>query len=714
MIRRSSWSVAHQPWIDVLDESGRPHQLSAAQTVGQAHRVYLASPNPLLRAATMRLLLAFAYAAGCAPAAFEQYLAQVTTGLDLAPLQQWLRDHALELDLFSPDKPLFQDAALRDIADVAEARLPVSRLDHSSATSRPILSDMRHALVPITVPPATAFRWLLLQQMWGAGGSIPITTTVYGPHSVRAHFASAAGGVVWWPGGTVAEMLAWRLIPADSGPGAAHWTYRPRGEPGTSSEPVSELDGLTWHNRRALFLPEADGTVKEVLFAQGWFRTKDTGHAALQPGARDRVATRHGALMSTEAITGNTDIAPLIAHWWQAPEGSWPHAVRAATAVCGLAPDVTAAGLHLQAQSKIAFRTAIHLPGHLLADPRSGTVASGVLRFRYAVHEARTPRRPDLNIVLPPNFGCELLHQETYLNADQATLDAAMFEAARPPASTDPAAYGVKIAALAKVARIPAGTTAGGAAPAPEQLIVTGLSEATGPAAAHRAAGPGRFEAVELDDDDDLLFTTADSPPDDVWGPGDVDEDAAAADPARAFSRRLGGLAANPHRRAALSHLANWMVVPDIGNPAIPVVTAGLPEPSHYAALLTAGLFAVHRQTNSRTRMYGATPLPRLARAFGSGKSYGPRHLSTRATLDLIIRTREVTALRGHLRTLVRYAAAQNMTPDWTALFSDLVAWDPSTRQRWAELFYTKAALPQPGTAQSPSALLTTKDPIAG
>ncbi|MCA1222557.1 type I-E CRISPR-associated protein Cse1/CasA [Streptomyces sp. 8L] len=707
MTGRISWSVAHQPWIDVLDESGRPHLLSAAQAIDRADRVYLAAADPLLRAATVRLLLAFAYAAGCAPATFEQYLLHITTGLDLAPLQQWLRDHARELDVFCPERPLFQDASLRGIADVAEARLPVTRLDHSSATRRPILSDMRHALVPVAVPPVTAFRWLLLQQMWGAGGSLPISSTVYGPHSVHAHFASATGGMVWWPGGTVAEMLAWRLIPVDGGPGAAHWTYCPRGERGTASAPLSELDALTWHNRRALLLIESDGFVREVLFAQGWIRSKDSGHAALQPGGRDRVATKHGALLSTEAIGGATDIAPLIAPWWQASEGSWPHIVQAAAAVCGWAPDVTAAGMHLPVQSKIAFHTAIHLPARLLADPRAGAVAAAVMRFRYSIRKARTPRRSDLNIVLPPNLGCELLNQETYLNTDQATLDAALFEEARPQAGTDPAAYGVKIAALAKVARIPASPTAGSTTDTPEQTLSAEPGVAT-----DRAAVPGP-EAVEYAVDDDLLFTTADSPPDDVWEPGNADADnAGAADPASAFSRRLGGFA-SPHRRAVLSHLVNWMTVPDIASPAIPVVTAGLPEPSHYAALLTAGLFAIHRQTNSRARMYGTTPLPRLARALGSGTSRGPRNQSIRTTLDLVIRTREATALRGRLRTLVRYAADQDLTPNWAVLFSDLVAWDPSTRRHWAELFYTKAVLPQRHASQAPAVLATAKDPIS-
>jgi hypothetical protein len=272
-----SWSVAHQPWIDVLDESGRPHLLSAAQAIEQADRVYLASPDPLLRAASMRLLLAFAYAAGCAPGSFEAYLVQVTAGLDLIPLQQWLREHAAELDLFCPDRPLFQDASLHSIADVPGARLPVTRLDHSSANSRPMLSDMRHALVPVAVPPATAFQWLLIQQMWGAGGMIPVSDTVYGPHSIRAHFASATGGVVWWPAGTVAEMLAWRLIPVDGGPGPAQWTYRPRGQAGTASAPLGELDGLLWHNRRALLLAEPDGTVREVLFAPACSPAAATG-----------------------------------------------------------------------------------------------------------------------------------------------------------------------------------------------------------------------------------------------------------------------------------------------------------------------------------------------------------------------------------------------------------------------------------------------------
>ncbi|MFE9679272.1 hypothetical protein ACFYO5_35020 [Streptomyces sp. NPDC006259] len=83
--------------------------------------------------------------------------------------------------------------------------------------------------------------------------------------------AAQTGGVVWHPAGTVAEQLTWRLMTAPGVLGRASFTHTPSA--GTEEIPVgSELHGLTWQPRRMLLLPEIDGTVRQVLLIQGWFR----------------------------------------------------------------------------------------------------------------------------------------------------------------------------------------------------------------------------------------------------------------------------------------------------------------------------------------------------------------------------------------------------------------------------------------------------------
>ncbi|WP_328373396.1 type I-E CRISPR-associated protein Cse1/CasA (plasmid) [Streptomyces sp. NBC_00445] len=684
------WSAAEEPWIDVLDDDGRLRILSAGAVLDQAGHVRLVCPDPLLRAATARLLTAFCYAAGLAPSSHEQYLEHVTGGIDLAPAAAWARAHARDLDLFHPHQPLFQDAALHEIREVRETRLPVLTLDHTAATSRPLLSDNRHAHVPAAVPAARAFQLLLVQQMWATGGKIPIPDTVYGARGSFGRPAAATGNMVWGPSGTVAELLAWRLIPVPTGLGSASWTYRLRGSAGAECTPDGELDGLTWHERRVLLLPDDDGLVREVLFAQGWRRVKDSGAAHLRPGCRDLVTTESGKPVPAQAVKGEDDlIAPLV-RWWKAPEGSWAAVVRRAAAQTGRAPDVTVVGLGIESHAKICFQRELTLPASLLTDERAAEAASSVFRFRVRAQEAASPRTARATL-LAPGLGSHLVHQEPFLNSDVPAQEESLFSLARPGPGQNLALYGDKTAALAACSlRSPSQE------PPRDGKTESDVAD-TSPHAPEEAPGAAFSWPDELDDDDSL-FATGDGPPFGMdWDAGDVDAD----DPCRALVTRLFGWAASPHQRAVMSQLVRWTALPDISNPAIDRVTFDLPVETHEAALLTAGLFATHRQLNPRAPLYGPAPLPRLARRLGFTGKHGPSHPATHVALRLVLNTRHVRALRTHLAPLLRQMAAQNLTPNWFSLFTDLTHWDQA-RPRWAELFYTSVPITSPHLSPNP------------
>uniref|UniRef100_UPI0015C4F9C8 type I-E CRISPR-associated protein Cse2/CasB n=1 Tax=Streptomyces reticuliscabiei TaxID=146821 RepID=UPI0015C4F9C8 len=134
----------------------------------------------------------------------------------------------------------------------------------------------------------------------------------------------------------------------------------------------------------------------------------------------------------------------------------------------------------------------------------------------------------------------------------------------------------------------------------------------------------------------------------------------------------------------------------------------------HQAALLTAALMAVHHRTNRRAPLYGKADLPRLMRAFGSGRNYGPAHPATRAALQVMVRTTSVDALRPHLGRLIRYSASRRMAPRWSNLFDDLAGWDRDVRARWSQLFFTAPARrpAPPSGATSPTVNDQDKDPI--
>lgn len=169
-----SFSLASRPWLTVIDTSGRTHRCSLAEALENAGRLHLAAPDPLLWAATARLLTAVAYSAGCAPPDDDAYWANITGGIDLTAAVDWVREHTADLDLFAPDRPLFQDGALHEVSHLPEATMPVLYLDLSAAIGRPCCPT-----TGTCTPPSPSTRgglrsccWCSRRGRW-AGGSPP-------------------------------------------------------------------------------------------------------------------------------------------------------------------------------------------------------------------------------------------------------------------------------------------------------------------------------------------------------------------------------------------------------------------------------------------------------------------------------------------------------------------------------------------------------------
>lgn len=676
MRARPSFSLAQRPWITALDDTGRTVLCSLAEVLENAGRLRLGAPDPLLWGATARLLTAIAYHAGCAPADNTAYWGNITTGINLWAAVAWVREHTEDLDLFAPGRPLFQDAALHDLAGLPEATMPVLYLDLTAASGRPLLSDHRHLHASQPVDGRRAAELLLIQQTWAVGGRISAKTSVFGPGCNFGRSTAASGGVMWQPAGSVAEMLAWRLMPVSDGPGHGHWTYTPRVAGTAEFLPDSECDGLNWMTRRMLLLPDADGIVARAMFAQGWRVTKQPGvPISVRHGSRDIVATERGKQLSAEGIALDDDVAPLLALWSTAPAGSWAHAARTAITATGQAPDVVAIGLATN-NRKILHQRRIHIPGAALADLRSPDAALDVMSFRRRAARVAPSRRDDpaTGTVLPPAFGSTTLLQEDFLDLTGPQRNQLLFQQAGPAPSGDPVRDGVRTAALA--------------------AALTGTG-----------------------DEDDDLFTEISRPPS-LPSPGADDSagrDPAYADaPGQALAVQMGRWLASPRMRPVIADLERWASHPQPDNPVIALVTRPHAPEHHQAALLTAALMAVHHRTNRRAPLYGRADLPRLMRAFGSGRNYGPAHPATRAALQVMVRTTSVDALRPHLGRLIRYAAGRRMAPRWSSLFDDLAGWDRDVRARWSQLFFTAPTRrpAPPSGAASPIANDQDKDSI--
>ncbi|MFJ1662449.1 type I-E CRISPR-associated protein Cse1/CasA [Streptomyces anthocyanicus] len=421
---RPSASLAELPFIEVAYPCGKPALLSLAQVLEQGERVRLVTTDPLLWAATVRLLLAVTYAAGSAPSTEQEYQDQVLHGLDLEPAARWVRTHACDLDLFEPRKPFFQDGSLRAVAEGRpDATVPVLYLDVTAAIRRPLLSDHRHLHASVPVSAARAACLLLVQQMWSMSGRISAGDAVYGEGSIHGSRSPAAGGLVIQPDGTVAQVLGWRLIPLHgSGPGAARWTYTSRPTLRREQAPDGESDALTWHHRRILLLAQGDGAVGRVLFAQGRRIGKQAAALTDRPGCRDLLTTESGALLPARAVTGEEDTAPLLHSWWTAPEGSWAHTARRTAEALGCQPpDVRVTGLTVH-HKKIDNVRHVFLPGSLLGDARGKGAAAHVMNTRAQ------------GVDTQPGFGSTHLHQETFMGSSDTERTAALLDGLDPDA----------------------------------------------------------------------------------------------------------------------------------------------------------------------------------------------------------------------------------------------------------------------------------------
>lgn len=387
---------------------------------------------------------------------------------------------------------------------------------------------------------------------------------------------------------------------------------------------------------------------------------------------------------------------PLLESWSCAPEGSWAHTVQNAGRATGRFPDVTATALAAN-KKKLLFRREVTLPGNLLADARATTAARDVMDVRRALGRL-SPRRLNeaykdatLGTTVPPGFGSDLLHDPAFLAVSRPRRIGTLTRLARGAHPADPLRRTGRTAVVVRAVRLADSLPAPAPAPQPEptddtqEFTLFPLSDL----AAATTAAPALPDSDVPDDnpddllwDDDDLFTTADTAA--PAAPADAE-----SNPGMTLARQVGRWAANPHHRDLITALAAHAVRPAPHTPAVARVTLLVPPEHQEAGALTAALLAYHHSTSPRGPIYGSTPLPRLMRAFGSGRSYGPDHRDTKNTLDRMVHTQHPGQLRPHLVRTVRYAATHGLVPYWPGLFDDLAGWDHTVRSRWATLFYT-------------------------
>lgn len=732
-----AWSLADRPWIRCVDRKGQPHLLSLVEALERCGQIRLAAPDPLVRAATARLIIALAYSAGCAPASFNDYLRRIRHGVNVDPITAWIRSNAARLDLFHPEHPFLQDVRMRDVADQREATIPVHFLDLTAARTGQLLHDHRHKYNGRPLPTHRAVELLLVQQLWGKGGRIPTKPAVYGPRSHIAGGSTATASLLWMPQTTLDELLAWRLTPLTCPLGTAAWSYQPRPEDkdGRHGVPDGECDALTWMCRRILLHPHGPdgGQVAIAQMAAGWRIQPDETPLPRMPGMSDVAEAIGGTPLWATAVTSDTDLAPLAESWWAASPESWAGVARQAAEHVGRLPDLTATGIAAPANAGFAYTREIFAPGHLLAQPLLRDAADTVMVFRRRAHGAAA--NPDtattaagllvrnFGTELPPAFGSDLLYDPAFRAAPRPRREALLLAAARPFRSAGPLRHGRRLAILEDAVR-PADTAPAETEAAPSLPSGAGQQElfqvtddgtpvlalqAQMPAEDLSAASPALAGYAVRD-----LFVTADTASLEAVKPRRrrrpnpaPSQDLDMPSQERKLAMLLGAWAHNPRMAGTLRDLVFWLAHPIENAPAYRLVTSSFPTEQHDAAVTAAALFALHRGRNRRAPVHGRAPMAALMRQL-----HGRGHQETTAALVTMVSSPTIAAMRPLLAAQVRFAADAGATPSWGWLFGDLTRWDsPAVRERWTQIYFGRRLVlrndPDSGAASQRQKALT-------
>lgn len=261
-----SFNLIDEPWIPCVLPDGTAAELSLRDALARAHQIAeVAGETPPITVALHRLLLAVLHRCfGLENARAWGELWQ-RGSFDMAAVDAYLATWHERFDLFHPERPFYQEAALDEGKAGSIAKLLLQ------ADNNPTLFD--HTLVarPPAISPARAARLLLSVQAFDTGGLL--TGEGRGPDSAKAGPLLQCA-ISLFRGETLFQTLLLNLhayAPEHGYP----WSFdRAADQPAWERDeamrpgdrrPDGYLDLLTWQSRRVRLLPEMDADGKPVV-----------------------------------------------------------------------------------------------------------------------------------------------------------------------------------------------------------------------------------------------------------------------------------------------------------------------------------------------------------------------------------------------------------------------------------------------------------------
>lgn len=264
------FNLISEPWLPVLLADGSAGEWGLAEVFAWAHEARgLSESSPLTYTAVLRTLLAILHRATNGPRTPYDWAEMYRAGrFDADRIAAYLARWNDRFDLYHPERPFAQvdqSVAMKD-------KSPVTRLlMERSSGNNPTLFDHAYDAAPPALSPAQAARAVLTAHAYafaGSGGQFKQSPMV-------------AGYAITFEGRNLFETLLLNLYGYDDRylirlqlreKGDAPWWEWEEDPPVTKEglKPRGLTDLLTWRSRQLRLLPEPDGHVRWVQYAQGY------------------------------------------------------------------------------------------------------------------------------------------------------------------------------------------------------------------------------------------------------------------------------------------------------------------------------------------------------------------------------------------------------------------------------------------------------------
>ncbi|MEV4135498.1 type I-E CRISPR-associated protein Cse1/CasA [Dactylosporangium sp. NPDC049742] len=272
----AGFSLLDEPWIPVLDTTGRRRDVSLLGLFEQAVDIQMiACELPTQNFALLRLALAVLHRATDGPPGESAWRGLwQDPQLPLADITDYLEAFRDRFDLLHPTHPFYQVADLRAGNDRA---FGLERLIADVPNGEPYLTARTGPALQST-PPADAARWLVHCQAFDPSG---IKTGAVGDPRVKGGRGYPLGvasvgalGGVYLEGATLRETLLLNLVPVAPGWRSANeqdlpvWEREPHTaveEPTATRGPYGVLGLYTWQSRRIRLFGDRDAITGAVI-----------------------------------------------------------------------------------------------------------------------------------------------------------------------------------------------------------------------------------------------------------------------------------------------------------------------------------------------------------------------------------------------------------------------------------------------------------------